>query len=361
MKRLKTLKLDPDTGEVVGKIKGETVLPLSVSDEKFCVRKNLKISRSIPIDSVYFALPLIAEFLTGYDAHQFSQVNKLVHSEINEYDVWYHILTRDYPLFVHGVTTEKRNVKLSLLRLEYGEECHECACSIPHICRRTVNLRQAQTLYKLSRNELSHIPCTTHKHVVYNTPVYNINTNILRRKTMVKYRGNTNFQIHLLKSKADAEKRRQSRIGRDTSIQNWMLEIHDKEVETIREAVDLYRLSMSTDSVLNTEAIARIVRTRMLEDELAFYGMERREDSALAETYIDGMFSSVKFAGAFLYMTHLLFSYNYVAFSEFHMLFKTKIRNRLYNMRNKPLTTQLCKKVVDNIHDKLRSRLKHYG
>lgn len=298
------------------------------------------------IDQIFFAYPIIADYLTGYEMHQLCKTSRVVNGDINNAKVWDVILSRDYPYVMEFRVRNSNKVNVSLKRtllcLEYGTVCEPCVCDIDKElwCAQNITKNEAMEHFRLSSNELDSLPRGEYIHQRYKTPVYYFAVETVREMSYKKYGGAVNF------------KRRMEYLSKRAEERNRQREIKRRNIERWYSDVEVSELIVDGDCMVKRQAL--------LDAELESYGIVRRADSDLARSYIEGGFMSLKIAAAYLYMTHILFLYGYKAYRENHQEFKRMIIDRLYSLRKQPMTTEVCKKVVDDIHRKIGKRLENY-
>ncbi len=301
-------------------------------------------STSVQFNDFFFAHGIITSFLTGYEAHQLYSTCKSVCESLDEEDVWLGIILRDYPLVLVD-----DNAKELLLGLEYGISCGFCADSeyavCRHHCQGQINKGICMKVYRLSACEILRLPCFVSCLEIDDIELfksYCYSALNVRKFTMKKNQGYTNFKNNFVMKSLRAQRQKQARLDAKAEVESrvdrWLRAVVDPSLNAASKSSRQHRLSKA----------------------LRAYNLGIPPRSTLAKNFTTGSYDlhrtvSAEHAAAILALADALFSYSHIAYSKLHEECKQKLAYYMYIHRKKSRYTweTALKAVLHNMKHRL--------
>ena len=308
----------------------------------------------------------ISSYLTISEVYNLSRTSHEYERILSDPKIWKNAITRDFSLNYEFVEDIYPNVINFAHSLDTCQICHVC---LIHDCEKgctNFNKKVSKTdclkNYKLSELDLKNVKCDIRYHYIYKKDITLYYYQDMMKFISNKYVGFTNYAIYQANLELLKE---QKRIKRIENAQRKLREFENWK-EGYLQTFDYMGLTSSE-------------RRDLLDEYLLQHDMERREDSQLCQSFINGGVrdKSIEHIAAILKLTEILFSYSHIVYSHFHENCKIALEvkkcendlkqikklnnnsNRLKNKVNK-ISTYTWFDAVNDVHDKYRRDFERY-
>ena len=303
----------------------------------------------------YFVIHEISYYLTISEIYNLSKISHEYENILNEVKIWKNVIKRDFWLNYEFVDDIYPNIINFAYSIDNYKICYIC---LLYNCEKgciNFNKKVSKTNclknYKLNEIELKNIDCDIRYHYIYKKYITLYNYKDILQLLSRKYLGFTNYTIYQANLEFIKEQKRLKRI-----------ENMEKKLQILENWKDSYILTFDYTYLRSDE------RRELLDKYLLENGMQRREDSQLCQSFIQGNIrdKSIEHIAAILKLTQILFSYSHIVYSEFHEQCKRALEIKKFEQdlknskRNKFPFIYTWFDALNNIHNKYRRKFERY-
>lgn len=317
---------------------------------------NLKEDKcSFSLLDIFYLITSIIPYLTIYEVYSLYTTCKEIKGILSEDKTWVNLIKRDYKLVndcsvrINNAFKPLKPISLAI-GLDRCDICHCCQTSHVDRCVRycdfnyhKISKTDCIEVYKLTLEDLSELSYEIKYNNFFKKYITMFNMKEIKRFVSIKYKGYTNFV--LFKNKLDniltlkRKKREENKLNKELLFEAWKLH---------------YQTTFDYSNMSENER-QTLLDLNLLENE-----MVRRDDSKLCKAFIRGYVNDkcVDHVVAILKMTHILFTYNHIAFINFNDRCNSYLEEMMFKNKNKNIYSWID--AVEDTHTRFKKQLLEY-